>query len=174
MERSSIGYAVCTYLIAIVLANLILFKFGPIASIFNAFFLIGLDLTLRDSLHDYWDGKNLWLKMFALICSGSLITILLNFDALQIAIASAAAFGLSGIADAVLYHLLRNKDYLIRSNGSNIFGSSVDSIAFPTLAFGVFMPQIILFQFLAKFVGGFCWSLFIHFYVRKDINFFRD
>ena len=98
---------VVIYLAAIVLANLLLLWFGPVASIYNAFILIGLDLSLRDKLHDHWDGKNLWMKMLALICGGSAITVALNWDALPIAIASSVAFLASGIGDAVVYSRLR-------------------------------------------------------------------
>ena len=91
--------AVITYLIAIVVANLTLLWFGPQAAIINAFLLIGLDLSLRDKLHDQWEGNHLWLKMLALICGGSAITVVLNWEALPIAIASATAFLAAGIGD---------------------------------------------------------------------------
>ena len=152
---------VIIYLVAIVLANLTLLLFGPTASIFNAFILIGLDLSLRDKLHDQWHGKNLWLKMLALICGGSAITVALNWDALPIAIASATAFLASGIGDALLYAKLRNYKFLIRSNGSNVAGSALDSVIFPTMAFGVFMPEIIIGQFVAKIGGGAVWSFIL-------------
>ena len=152
---------VIIYLVAIVLANLTLLLFGPTASIFNAFILIGLDLSLRDKLHDQWYGKNLWLKMLALICGGSAITVALNWEALPIAIASATAFLASGIGDALLYAKLRNYKFLIRSNGSNVAGSALDSVIFPTMAFGVFMPEIIIGQFVAKIGGGAVWSFIL-------------
>ena len=152
---------VVIYLAAIVLANLLLLWFGPVASIYNAFILIGLDLSLRDKLHDHWDGENLWVKMLALICGGSAITVTLNWDALPIAIASSVAFLASGIGDAVVYSRLRKFRFLVRANGSNVAGSALDSVIFPTMAFGVFMPEIILGQFLAKIGGGAIWSFVI-------------
>ena len=152
---------VIIYLVAIVLANLTLLLFGPTASIFNAFILIGLDLSLRDKLHDQWYGKNLWLKMLALICGGSAITVALNWEALPIAIASATAFLASGIGDTLLYAKLRNYKFLIRSNGSNVAGSALDSVIFPTMAFGVFTPEIIIGQFVAKIGGGAVWSFIL-------------
>ena len=158
---------VIIYLVAIVLANLTLLLFGPTASIFNAFILIGLDLSLRDKLHDQWHGKNLWLKMLALICGGSAITVALNWDALPIAIASSVAFLASGIGDAVVYSRLRKFRFLVRANGSNVAGSALDSVIFPTMAFGVFMPEIILGQFLAKIGGGAIWSFVISYFSRK-------
>jgi len=83
--------SVFIYLLAVVLANMIILWFGPQAAIITAFLFIGLDLTLRDKLHDQWQGKHLWLKMLALICGGSAISIALNWDALPIALASAVS-----------------------------------------------------------------------------------
>lgn len=45
------------YLLAVVLANMIILWFGPQAAVITAFLFIGLDLTLRDKLHDQWHGK---------------------------------------------------------------------------------------------------------------------
>ena len=160
--------SVFIYLLAVVLANMIILWFGPQAAIITAFLFIGLDLTLRDKLHDQWQGKHLWLKMLALICGGSAISITLNWDALPIALASAAAFLFAGIADSLVYAELRKKRFLIRANGSNVAGSAVDSIVFPTLAFGAFMPEIVLGQFVAKFVGGFLWSLVLQRFFAQD------
>lgn len=160
--------SVFIYLLAVVLANMIILWFGPQAAIITAFLFIGLDLTLRDKLHDQWQGKHLWLKMLALICGGSAISIALNWDVLPIALASAAAFLCAGIADSLVYAELRKKRFLIRANGSNVAGSAVDSIVFPTLAFGAFMPEIVLGQFVAKFVGGFLWSLVLQRFFAQD------
>ncbi len=46
-----------------------------------------------------------------------------------------------------------------RINGSNIPSALVDSLVFPTLAFGSFLWPIVLGQFLAKVLGGFAWSM---------------
>jgi hypothetical protein len=156
------------YLFAVVLANLLILWLGPQAAVITAFLFIGLDLSLRDKLHDQWYGKQLWWKMLALICGGSAISIVLNWDALPIALASATAFLAAGVGDALVYAGLRKKRFMIRANGSNVAGSAIDSIVFPTLAFGVFIPEIVLGQFVAKFVGGFLWSLVIQKYFSKD------
>ena len=66
---------------------------------------------------------------------------------------------------------LRKYKFLIRSNGSNIAGSALDSIIFPTMAFGVFMPEIILGQFVAKVAGGAIWSFILQkTYLKMPIN----
>jgi uncharacterized PurR-regulated membrane protein YhhQ (DUF165 family) len=152
---------VILYLGAIVLANLTLVYFGPTWSIVNAFLFIGLDLTARDKLHDAWHGKKLVLKMTALIAAGSILSYLLNRNAGQIAVASFIAFAAAGITDAVIYQLLGKYPKWMRINGSNVPSAAVDSIVFPTIAFGGFLPLITLGQFLAKVFGGAMWSVII-------------
>ena len=40
-------------------------------------------------------------------------------------------------------------------------GAAVDSLLFPTIAFGVLMPEIIALQFIAKVSGGAVWSFLL-------------
>jgi hypothetical protein len=112
------------YLLGVVLANMIILWFGPQAAVITAFLFIGLDLTLRDKLHDQWHGKQLWWKMLALICGGSTILIALNWDALPIGLASATAFLAAGVGGSLVYAGLRKKHFIIRANGSNVAGSA--------------------------------------------------
>ena len=147
------------YLGAVVVANLIIARVGPGAAIPVAFALIGLDLTSRDHLHDAWHGRGLWAKMAVLIGSGSVLSWLLNRNAGPVALASFAAFALAGAGDAFTYHLLGDKARLLRVNGSNVVAALIDSLVFPTLAFGALLPWIVLGQFAAKVGGGFVWSL---------------
>jgi hypothetical protein len=37
----------------------------------------------------------------------------------------------------------------------------VDSLVFPTIAFGSFIPWVVAGQFIAKTLGGYIWSLFL-------------
>ena len=148
------------FIFSLVVANLLVAWLGPWFSIINAFFLIGLDLSIRDKLHDSWKNNNLILKMAILILVASLISYLLNPATGMIAIASLCAFALSMIADSLTYHFLRNKTWFIKSNGSNIIGAGVDSLVFPTIAFGGLMIEIVLMQFFAKVIGGLIWTLF--------------
>lgn len=154
---------VLMYLSAIVIANLLVVRFGPWITIFNAFVLIGLDLTARDRLHDAWKapGRKLWPKMFLLIAAGSGISYILNSDAGRIAVASMIAFMSAGVVDAIIYHLLGRYPRWLKINGSNVPSALVDSIVFPTLAFGGFLPLVTLGQFAAKVGGGFAWSLIL-------------
>lgn len=166
-------FYVCMYLVAVIAANLSVAYFGPGSTIVNAFLFIGLDLTSRDKLHDTWHGKGLWWKMALLIGTGSIFSWLLNRNAGQIALASFVAFMVASIIDTVAYTFLRNRAWMIRANGSNVFSAAADSIIFPTIAFGGFLPWIVLGQFAAKVFGGFIWSWIIQFYSklsRKPVN----
>jgi hypothetical protein len=154
---NSVKY-VAMYLLAIVLANLLVAQFGPSVTIANAFLFVGLDLVARDALHDAWHGNGLLWKMGALIAVGSLLSWLLNRDAGQIALASFVAFLAAAVVDTAAYHLLRNRSWWQRVNGSNVLSAAVDSVVFPSIAFGAFLPAIVLGQFAAKVLGGALWS----------------
>jgi hypothetical protein len=150
-------YAV-VYIAALVAANLLVAWLGPWFSLVNAFVLIGLDLSLRDKLHDLWDGENLPIKMGGLIATASIVSYAINPATGMIAFASLAAFCLSMVADSLAYQYLKGKDWMVRVNGSNIAGALVDSIVFPTIAFGGLMLEIVALQFIAKVGGGYIWS----------------
>lgn len=146
------------YIAALVAANLLVAWLGVWFSLVNAFVLIGLDLSLRDKLHDLWEGEKLPIKMGGLIATASVVSYAINPATGMIAFASLAAFSLSMVADSVVYQYLKYKDKVIRINGSNIAGAAVDSVVFPTIAFGGLMLEIVALQFLTKVVGGFIWG----------------
>jgi queuosine precursor transporter len=148
------------FLAAITAANLISAHYGPEASIYNAFALIGLTLVIRDQLHDQWQEHRL-PKMLALILAGSVLAYLVVPDAGRIGLASGAAFLAAESVDALVYHSVRFWPWLERSNFSNFFGAAVDSIVFPTLAFGGVMWGISLGQFTAKVAGALLFTLLI-------------
>lgn len=148
------------YLVAIIAANLLVAHFGPSVAIVNAFLFIGLDLSTRDRLHEAWTGRSLWLKMLALIGTGSILSYALNVNAGPIALASFIAFAAAGLADTLIYWALGDRAKLVKVNGSNIISAAVDSLIFPALAFGFpLLWWIVLGQFVAKVAGGWVWSL---------------
>ena len=151
--------AILLYLVAIIAANLSVAYFGPASTIINAFLFIGLDITTRDALHERWQHQHLTRNMALLIGAGSIISWLLKSDAGSVALASFVAFALSGVADALIYQLLRRYSKFVKINGSNVVSAAVDSIAFPTVAFGMFLPGVVFGQFAAKVIGGYFWSL---------------
>lgn len=156
--------AVAAYALAMITANLTVSAFGPVVSPINAFFLIGLDLTLRDWLHvrlRFW-------QMALLIACTSLITYALNPAAGMIAVASATAFTAAALVDWGAFSALRGT-WLFRANGSNVASAAVDSTIFPTLAFGVLMPGIVAAQFVAKVAGGAIWSFILNWPITRGI-----
>jgi queuosine precursor transporter len=155
--QKNIIFIIALYLGAIVIANLLVAYYGPKITIVCAFAFIGLDLTTRDNLHDAWRRQGLVWKMGVLILTGSVLSVILNWNAWQIALASCIAFASAAIMDTVIYHILREKTRFLRVNGSNVVSAVVDSIVFPSVAFGVFMPWIVLGQFAAKVFGGMFW-----------------
>lgn len=146
-------FAILLYVGAITAANLIVAAVGPWVMPLLALVLIGLDLALRN-----WLQVRLrpW-QMGALICSTGLLTYALNPAAQQIAIASSASFALAALAEWLTFTYARGK-WFQRSVAGGIVGAAVDSLVFPTLAFGALMPAIVLAQFAAKVIGSAAWS----------------
>lgn len=148
--------AILVYAFAMTAANLLILKFGVWMSPINSFFLIGLTLVLRDWLHVRLKAR----QMALLITSSGAITYLLNPAAAQIAIASSIAFTLAALIDWIIFVKAKGT-WFKRSNVSNVAGAAVDSVAFPTIAFGALMPEIVLAQFASKIIGGFIWSVLL-------------
>lgn len=187
------------YLGAIVIANLVVAKWGlnEVADLggfvgqlqvlfFTSLLLIGLDLTTRDFLHEMWKD-NLWENMLKLIVAGSLLSLVVNFFlkfvgwdaapwdvAKAIALASTLAFFCAGVSDTLIYQLLGDHERFYRINGSNVVSGFVDSLVFPTLAWGIFLPLFAGFDMnvasaidwhitgqmtAAKIIGGFFWAI---------------
>ena len=146
-------FALIAYAVAMVAANLLVATFGPAISPINAFLLIGLDLTLRDWLHV---RLKTW-QMGGLIVGTGILTYLLNPAAGMIAVASAVSFLVAALVDWAVF-VKTTGSWIKRANVSNTAGAAVDSVLFPTIAFGALMPEIVILQFAAKVVGGFVWS----------------
>jgi uncharacterized PurR-regulated membrane protein YhhQ (DUF165 family) len=90
----------------------------------------GLAFTLRDLLHEV-AGR--WVVLTA-IGAGAGLSFLVASPVL--ALASAAAFGLSELVDLVVYAPLRKRRWLLAVALSNTVGLAVDSVLFLWLAFG--------------------------------------
>lgn len=148
-----IVFALLLYVAAITSANLLVATFGPWVSPINALVLIGLDLTLRDWLHV---RVRPW-QMATLIGGAGALTYLLNPAAGTIAVASACAFSAAALVDWAVFLNMRGS-WLRRANGSNVAAAAVDSILFPTIAFGALLPHVIFLQFIAKVAGGAAWA----------------
>ena len=149
-------FALIAYAVAMVAANLLVATFGPAISPINAFLLIGLDLTLRDWLHV---RLKTW-QMGGLIVGTGLITYGLNPASGMIAVASAVSFLVASVVDWAVF-VKTTGSWIKRANVSNTAGAAVDSLLFPTIAFGVLIPEIIALQFIAKVCGGAVWSFLL-------------
>ena len=95
--------------------------------------------------------------MGALIAITGMLTYALNPAAGMISVASSVAFTAAALVDWATFARLRGS-WLRRANGSNLAGAAVDSLLFPTIAFGALMPDIVAAQFIAKVAGGALWS----------------
>lgn len=158
-------FAIIVYALAMTIANLSIAEFGPKVSPINAFFLIGLDLALRDWLQVKLKTREMGLLILA---SGG-ITYLLNPSAEMIAIASAIAFTGAAVVDWAVFTKVVGS-WMKRANASNVAGAAVDSVLFPTIAFGSLMPHIVLMQFVAKVSGGYVWSLLLNHVSKANLH----
>jgi len=150
---------VIVFLAAIVIANLSVAAFGQAALPVTAFVLIPFDLVTRDLLHERWKHNHLWLRMFALIAGGSVLSYLCSPASLHVAVASTAAFSLAGIANALVYHLFRHHNRMFKMNISNAVAALMDSIVFPMIAFASVDYWLSATQAGSKFIGGLFWSV---------------
>lgn len=142
------------YILSICLANFSVHIFGPVVTPLNAFLLIGLDFVIRDKLHERIGV----IRMLALVAVAGVVSFAINPATNMIALASVSAFALASLTDASVYQSLIRKPWMIKSNASNVASSAVDSVAFPLIAFGAFLPWVVVGQFAAKVLGGAVWS----------------
>lgn len=148
-------FYVLIWLAAIVAANYTTALFGPTVSVANSFLLIGLMLTTRDKLHLMWEENGLKFKMGLLIATGGLLSYITQPSTGSVAIASVIAFAVSETIDSIVFQ------YTKSVNKSNVASAFADSLIFPMIAFGSFMPLIFAGQFLSKTLGGYVWNLIL-------------
>ncbi len=149
-------YALAAYAIAMIAANLSVATLGPVVPLlmFNAFALIGLDLALRDWLH--FRLSRTW--MLCLIAGTGLLTYALNPAARDVCLASSVSFGISTLVDWLVFANSQGS-WAKRSMKSNVAGALVDSLLFPTMAFGAILPAAVAAQFVAKVLGSAVWTV---------------
>lgn len=156
-------FALIAYASAMTVANMLVATFGPSISPLNAFVFIGFDLALRDWLQI----KLQPMQMGALIIGTGLLTYALDQSTVMIATASAVSFIAAALIDWIVFTKIKGT-WLFRSNSSNVAGAMVDSLLFPTIAFGGFMPEIVAMQFVAKIIGGAIWVYLLNNYAIKE------
>lgn len=162
---------VTLFISAMVVANLAIAHFGAWATPFVAFVLVGFSLVSRDLLHDSWQRRrNFTWRMGSMIVVAGALAWAINPAAGRVAVASAVALVTSGIAETVTFTRLVDRPWMIRSNGSNVPGSVVDTVAFFAVAFGLSwaLVPVMLTQIATKIGGGVVWSLVLRWTVHPD------
>lgn len=145
------------YASAIIAANLLVVQFGASITPINAFFLIGLDLALRNYIAL---SLKTWQMVLMIVGTGA-VSYLVNPTTGMIAVASVVAFTLAALADWATFNTVTGK-WMKRNLAGNSVGALVDSVIFPTIAFGSLMPMIVMTQFVAKIAGGTTWGYVIN------------
>jgi queuosine precursor transporter len=127
------------------LANWMLTEFGtwPVTPWHDApagVFAAGLAFSLRDLLHE---RAGRWWVLVGIVLGATVAYVV--SDAVQLpggvvslAVASAAAFGFSELADFAVYDRIRQQSRLKAMAVSNLVGAPIDSALFLWLAFGAF------------------------------------
>jgi uncharacterized PurR-regulated membrane protein YhhQ (DUF165 family) len=149
-------FLIALYAAAIIAANILVAQFGPSITPINAFFLIGLDLALRN----YLALKMNRYQMAAMILGTGALSYAINPATGMIAIASGVAFTAAALADWATFNTVTG-NWMKRNFAGNSVGALIDSVIFPTIAFGSLMPIIVLTQFAAKVAGGAMWGYLI-------------
>jgi uncharacterized PurR-regulated membrane protein YhhQ (DUF165 family) len=127
--------ALAAYVGTIVAANWAIQRYGLVPVGFGLLapagvYFAGLGFTLRDLGQDL-AGR--WAVLAAIAAGAGLSWLVADP---KFAVASAAAFGLSELADFAVYTPLRKRGWLTAVIASNIVGLIVDSLLFLWLAFG--------------------------------------
>lgn len=144
-------------MLVIIIANLSTTYFGLWVTPLNAFFLIGAELVLRDVMHESLSK----IKLVFIVVLAGFISFIINSESKNIALASFLAVFVSCLVDYYVYSKTKGT-WIRRSNKSNFFSGFSDSLIFPLVAFGIFNPYIFILQWMAKFIGGFIWSVLLN------------
>lgn len=145
------------YLLAFIFANFIVLWFGANGLIFTALFLIPFDFVMRCMFHEQWKGKELIIKLGALVIISSSLTYIINSDSKNIAMGSALGFIAAQIFAGIFYQLTIKKRTFIKVNGSDAVGILIDSIVFQLVAFSSINSYITISQLTLKLIGGLFW-----------------
>jgi len=139
---------IVAYLASVVLANVTV-TLWPWMAYVNAIVFIGADLTLKDR----FQIRYAWWQVFCIILAGGFITVILNTAFWPIALASSAAFLVSGIVDYIAFALVK-RSVVQKIIVSNIFGSFADSLVFAILAPFPFTWGFVVIMTILKWIGG--------------------
>jgi uncharacterized PurR-regulated membrane protein YhhQ (DUF165 family) len=152
-----LGVKISLYLGAFILSNFLVLWLGSKGLIITAIFLIPFDFVMRCMFHEQWKGKELILKLGALVFTASLITFLINQNSINIALGSMIAFASAQLLAGIFYQIFIKKSFFVKVNGSDAVGILIDSVIFQIIAFGVIDFNITISQFALKIIGGLFW-----------------
>lgn len=164
---------VTAFLIAFVCANLLVKHFGAYGLWISSAILIPFDFVTRCIIHEKYSGSKLILLLSGICCLSASITMLININAVNIAIASVCGFCIAQIIAGVFYQAAKEagKSYLIKVNGSDLFGIIADSFIFQIVAFTSFNFLVTFGQIGVKFLGGLLWYWIIFVKLKPKILF---
>ena len=138
MERVTIDRLLaCVYVAVFVIINLIVNHCGPWVIPITTVAAVCVNMMIRDFL--LYDGG---LKWSATTCAAAgAITVLINYDAGMVAIASFVAVVSGALISGGVYRVLPG-DFDSKRWPANIASAIGDALIFPTLSFMAFMPEI--------------------------------
>lgn len=151
------GIKISLYLTAFTISNLLVHHFGETGLIITALFFIPFDFVMRCDFQEQYDGRSFIFLMTILVVMASTITIAINHDAQDIAMASVGGFVTAQITAAIFYRRFITRPLWFKVNGSDLVGIVFDSIIFQLIAFHGLNGTITISQVAMKFVGGLFW-----------------
>lgn len=142
--------ALTAYLGCIVAANWLTARYGFVPAGFGLMatagtYMAGLAFVARDAVQDT-SGR---IAVLVALVAGGVLSWFASTP--HLAVASAAAFGLSELVDMAVYTPLRNRGYVRAALASNLVGSVVDTFVFLSLAGFGLAPLVVAGQLVGKF-----------------------
>lgn len=153
MKRIFLGF-----LITLTASNLLVKHYGAPGLWISSFALIPFDFVARCIIHERYSGAKLFLALFSLTLCAALVTLLINWDAKNIALASICGFLSAQLAAGIFYQRFKQRSsWFFKVNISDLIAIVADSIVFQFVAFNLFDWHITAGQIVIKFAGGLLW-----------------
>lgn len=161
-----------SYLISIVLGNLIVYHLGRWGVLITSFVFIPFDFVIRCYIHEVFRGRRLYTVLFSVISLGAICTYIINVGAGSVALGSVLGFTVAGIVGSIVYQVLIHKKAFYKVNGSDIAALIADSVVFQIVAFGSLVWAVTTGQIVVKILGGLMWYyiLFVKLKLLKKIH----
>lgn len=172
MMNQKITTILISYLISIVIGNLIVYHLGRWGVLITSFIFIPFDFVIRCYIHEVFRGRRLYTVLFSVISLGAICTYVINSGAGSIALGSVAGFIFAGIVGSIVYQILIYKRAFYKVNGSDFAALITDSILFQLVAFNSVVWAVTSGQIVVKILGGLLWYyvLFVRFRLLKKIK----